>query len=376
MNKHARILILYLSILTFSFPSYAQKEQATGSYVITVKTSGLKGSYLYLSTRKDGSFIRIDSLLVPDAGVVRFEGKLKYPEILYLLTDKQNRPVAFFAENSLIEVLPDFTDPSLTKVTGSSTHDELIAFNNLFTAINQEKQALYEDYSDAHRAGRQAEADSIGKLIGELGDREYLMNTNYIKANPSSHVSPYIIRSKMYYSMEANELKSLVDGLQGDARNSVYTRELYDHITILEKVAVGQKFQDISLPDPDGGQMAISQVAGKGYLLIDFWASWCGPCRRENPNVVALYKQYHPKGFDILGISFDQSAEGWKKAIKDDQLEWSHISDLKGWGSAAAKLYGVSSIPHTILLDPDGIIIAKNLRGEELEKKLEEIYKD
>ncbi len=108
--------------------------------------------------------------------------------------------------------------------------------------------------------------------------------------------------------------------------------------------------------------------------MVDFWASWCGPCRGENPNVVAAYKKYHDKGFEIFGVSFDTDKDKWLKAVEDDKLTWFHVSDLKGWGNAAGKIYGVRGIPHSVLIDKEGIIVAKNLRGEELHKKLEEIF--
>jgi peroxiredoxin len=130
---------------------------------------------------------------------------------------------------------------------------------------------------------------------------------------------------------------------------------------------------DFALNDTTGNPIAISSFKGD-YLLIDFWASWCGPCRRENPNVVALYNDFKDKGFEIIGVSFDDDGNKWINAIHQDGLIWPHVSDLKGWGSAAGKLYGINSIPATVLLDRDGIIIAKNLRGDALRKKLEELY--
>jgi peroxiredoxin len=130
---------------------------------------------------------------------------------------------------------------------------------------------------------------------------------------------------------------------------------------------------ELSGATPEGGTFALSQLRGK-YVLIDFWASWCGPCRKENPNVVANYNKYKSKGFEILGVSLDKNAEAWKKAIADDGLTWKHISDLKGWSSDHARLYSVSSIPQTLLLDKEGKIIQRNLRGEQLAAKLKEIF--
>lgn len=135
----------------------------------------------------------------------------------------------------------------------------------------------------------------------------------------------------------------------------------------------GNEAPDFTMDDPDGNPVSLSSFKGK-VLLVDFWASWCGPCRRENPNVVRLYNKYHEKGFDILGVSLDRGRDPWLKAIDTDGLVWHHVSDLKGWSNSAAQLYGVSSIPHTVLLDKEGRIIARNLRGETLEAKLRELF--
>jgi peroxiredoxin len=137
----------------------------------------------------------------------------------------------------------------------------------------------------------------------------------------------------------------------------------------LRNVAVGQAAPDITLPSPDGKNVSLSSLRGK-YVLIDFWASWCGPCRQENPNVVRMYNKYKDKGFEIFGVSLDESRDKWLKAIAMDKLTWPHVSDLKGWSSAAAQLYNIQAIPQTLLLDKEGKIIAKNLRGKALEEKL------
>lgn len=156
--------------------------------------------------------------------------------------------------------------------------------------------------------------------------------------------------------------------------NSMDVGLMKPRLDAIKQQMIGVKAPDFTLKTPDDKDLSLKDFKGK-VLLIDFWASWCGPCRKENPNVVAMYNRYKDKGFEILGVSLDRTKEPWIKAIEDDKLAWKHVSDLKGWQSAAAALYGISSIPHTVLVDREGKIIARQLRGELLGQKLEEIFK-
>ena len=149
-------------------------------------------------------------------------------------------------------------------------------------------------------------------------------------------------------------------------------KSIKDRLAAMKVVSVGQKAPDFTMNDPDGKPVSLSSRIGSKLLLIDFWAAWCNPCRQENPNVVKVYNEFHKKGFDILGVSLDQQKEDWVKAIADDKLTWTQVSDLKYWGNAAAKLYAVNSIPSNFLLDENGIIIGRNLRGDDLYKKVNE----
>ena len=151
------------------------------------------------------------------------------------------------------------------------------------------------------------------------------------------------------------------------------TSDLQSQVDRIKPFMLGGQAPDFTQASPEGEEIKLSDFRGK-VLLVDFWASWCGPCRRENPHVVSLYKKYKDQGFEILGVSLDNNRDRWLKAIAKDQLEWHHVSDLKGWKNAVAKMYNVSSIPHTILLDAEGKIIARNLRGNRLERKLEELF--
>ena len=177
-------------------------------------------------------------------------------------------------------------------------------------------------------------------------------------------------------NLDPVRLQPLFDGLDSDVRHSTAGKAFQEKLVIAAKTAIGQNAMEFTQSDTLGNPVKLSAFRGK-YLLLDFWASWCGPCRAENPNVVKAYAEYHTKGFEILGVSLDRpgAKDNWLKAIHDDNLAWTQVSDLQFWNNAVAKEYGVSSIPQNFLIDPTGKIIAKNLRGDELEKKLSELYK-
>ena len=192
--------------------------------------------------------------------------------------------------------------------------------------------------------------------------------------NIFSFISSYILyNNRLNY--ELNELEDFVNHFNISQDNE-FSKLLNEYILQLKRVAVGQPYLDFTQETPEGTLLSLSELVGKSkLLLVDFWASWCGPCRGENPNVVAVYKEYHEKGFDVLGVSLDMKKENWIKAIEDDGLIWHNVSDLKYWNNEAAQDYAVSSIPSNVLIDENGTIIAKNLRGEDLRKKVEELLK-
>ena len=199
---------------------------------------------------------------------------------------------------------------------------------------------------------------------------------SFIKSNPNSIIS-VVALTQFGGSMPDYEVVSpLYNAFSVDVKNSTVGKAYAQKLDILKQTIVGAIAPDFTQNDPEGKPITMSSFKGK-YLLIDFWASWCGPCRAENPNVVKAYAKYHDKGFEILGVSLDndKGRDNWLKAIKGDGLVWSQVSDLKYWSNEVAKKYGISSIPQNFLLDPTGKIVGKNLRGEALVKKLAEIFK-
>lgn len=244
-----------------------------------------------------------------------------------------------------------------------------------------EKSATYERKMDSltrlytASQGRQDFAEVLPVIEQEYnkleqGRREELRNL--LLANAGSAAALLLIE-KLDITADFDVYDSVASAASRNNPSFKPAADLKQKVSLERKLAVGNPAPEISLPGPDGGEIKLSSLRGK-VVLIDFWASWCGPCRRENPEVVRIYNRFRDKGFEVFGVSLDRDRDAWLNAIAKDGLVWTQVSDLKYWQSQAALLYGVKSIPHTVLIDQEGKIIMRRLRGKALERKLEEIF--
>jgi peroxiredoxin len=366
MNK--RILFFFLAIAILASCEKSVKNEFTITGTVDTAYNG----NVYLQKRADGPLVTIDSSNFSD-GKFSFKGSVEFPEVYYLTIPGTKSSVPFFAEPSEIIVNIRTKDINKSKISGSVTQAEYDKYLDMLDQFNARIRESYQIYNKAREIGDEEKSRYYDSLINVLDEQRSGFSKNYVLENPKSWVSPYIIYRNSYtYEME--DLEKALNGFDASLSNSIYTGFMSDFLAILKRTAVGQIYVPFAQADSAGQSISVSEYVGTNYLLVDFWASWCAPCREENPNLVALYNRFHEKGFDIFGVSFDSKRANWLGAVKDDNLTWAHVSELNGWDNSAGKLYGIRSIPSNVLINPSGIIIAKNLRGEELKAKLEELF--
>lgn len=362
------LFIALLAVVMMASCTQVPKNEFT----ITGSIDSLFDGMVYLQKRVDAPLVTIDSAQIT-GGKFALKGTAVYPEVYYLTIPATKSSIPFFVEPAAITVNVNTKEINKTKIIGSKTQNEYDRYVDLLDQYNTKIRESYKLYNEAMEAKDQVKAHYYDSLTNTIDQEREQFSKKYAMENNKSFISPYIVyRNSWSYSMD--DLEKSLDNFDTTLSHSLYTGFLKAYLATLKRVAVGQRFVPFSMADSSGVPVALASLVGQNYLLVDFWASWCAPCRQENPNVVALYKLYHDKGFDILGVSFDTDRNRWLKAIKDDGLTWYHVSDLTGWENKAGKLYGIRSIPSNMLIDPSGVIIAKNIMGENLKQKLEELF--
>ena len=377
--------ILCFSVLLFAvFQVHAQEKFTIKGDVSKVSMPIAK---VYLSYYADGKST-MDSSDVVD-GKYSFSGSLGDPLMASLRAKYQEDPNAktiraisynrdikqLFIENAKISVVSTDSFANAT-IKGSKSHAEFVKWDNLMKPENQKGSELNKEYSELYKKKDQAGMDRIEAEFDKLTASKNVKNKQYLAENPSSPIAMFIFRQWAGYDINADEAEPIFLSLSEKLRSGPAGKEMAEKIEIAKKTGVGRMAMDFTQNDTLGNPVSLSSFKGK-HVLIDFWASWCGPCRQENPNVVKAFNNYKDKGFTVLGVSLDQpnAKDKWMKAIHDDKLTWTQVSDLKYWKNEVAVQYGIQAIPQNYLIDPQGKIIGKNLRGEALNKKLEELFK-
>jgi peroxiredoxin len=306
-------------------------------------------------------------------GVFTLKGKLADADSRLLVFPDANKRLVLFIGNDNVTVNGDLNTGLGFSITGSQTQKDYEEFLYYLKPVNDNVNFFFSQLQQGRTQGAKDSAliqlNAVYSLYQQMVDQ-------FVQRRPTSPMSALLIA----YSYQTDPNKSAetasnrIKFLKGDALKSKYAVELSDELMAAKIGAVGTEALDFKQNDVNGKPISLSSFKGK-YVLLDFWASWCGPCRAENPNVVSAYNKYKDKNFTVLGVSLDQDKQSWLQAIAADKLTWTHVSDLQYWSNAVAQMYRIQSIPQNFLIDPNGKIIGKNLRGEELQAKLKELIK-
>ena len=346
---------------------------APKGYTVSGTVEGAQdGDTVYLRVREGRQMVNIDSAVIAN-GQFTFKGQqdtARSIQLLYPGKEGKGLSLSFYLENGQINVA---LNKENDKVTGSPLNDRYQPYRDQFQVLENERKQLVEQFNDTTLTDDQKSA--LRDKFINVSDRVDSLMKVVMNENITNLIGVEMLKN-LYYSLDLTELEALVPQIPAEYQSDERVVRIQEMVEKMRITAVGQKFTDFTMQTPEGNEVKLSDYVGKGkVVLIDFWASWCGPCRREMPNLVEAYKQYKDKNFEIVGVSLDRDLEAWKKGIADLNITWPQMSDLKYWDCEGAKLYAVSSIPHTLLVDAEGTIVARGLHGEELQQKIAELLK-
>ncbi len=376
-----KLIAFYFSIFVLLFSACSDSNTSSDGFELKGKLGNAHGDTLFLEQMGTDGLIQVDTAMLNENGEFTMNPVITEIGFYRLKTTDRNFATFIFDENQKVSITGDVADLGNSYTVEGSEDSKLFWEINMASAESYRKRDSLQKIFQAFVNMTQMDSLRIDSMSNEL-EKPYTQlvdeHSQYLKNFIEKHTSSFASLAAIQ-QLQADEFMDtyfkLDDGLFTKYPNSKYIKAFHDGVSSSRKLAVGTMAPEINMNTPAERPLALSSLKGR-VVLIDFWASWCGPCRAENPNVVNVYNKYKSKGFDIYSVSLDKDMDKWKQAIKADGLTWnSHVCDFKFWQSPVVALYNFNAIPTNVLIDRDGKILAKNLRGEALDKKLEEVLK-
>ncbi len=339
------------------------------------------GTQVFLRTiGENNQPVDVDTAKVEN-GKFTFTGSAETPELNLIFIDKMPGYSMFILENGEIQFEAQKDSLGFAEIGGTPQNVTFSDYMEKSKELTQQAQSIQQDMQQAGLKKDSATANSLRDEMMELQEEYKSFELDYIENHPDALISALLISNAMGAGAVSNEeAQAMYDKLSPEIKKTKVATTIQEQLVgqkqaeaNAKNTTIGAKAPEFKAPTPDGGELALNNALGEKLTLVDFWAAWCKPCRAENPNIVKVYEKYHNKGFNVLGVSLDRTAEAWKKAIEDDGLTWQHVSHVAYFNDPIAKLYNIDAIPAAFLLDENGIIVAKNLRGPALEAKVAEL---
>lgn len=379
-------------LLTASVAIISCSKVKDGEYLITGTAKGIENGKTIILQGQDPTTMApkaLDTVKVEN-GKFEIKGKVTEPAFHTLIIQDLQGQVPFILETGEIKIDVDKDSIHKSKISGTYSNDEYVKFNEDLTKVQKKLMDFQKKNSQTMQAAQQKQDTAVINglmkqymaIQTEVQTESKKKYTAYAETHPKSFITALIIQSLINDpSSDFKKNEALYNSLDESLKNTKPGKSIKEKIGQMKMPAVGATApapgsakwrSDFSAPNPEGKTISLKESLGK-VTIVDFWASWCGPCRKENPNVVAIYKELHSKGLNIVGVSLDKEAPAWKEAIAKDGLTWTHVSNLKFWDEPIAKQYNVQSIPATFILDSSGKVVAQDLRGPELKAKIIEL---
>lgn len=345
----------------------------TDQYTVSGTIDGVNEGTAVLQKIGKGGAETLDSAQIVD-GTFEFSGIVEYPELHLIKINDNRMPVAFFLEPENIKISGNVENLQDAEIVGGKLNQIFMEFNNSVPSMDR-AESLQQEFMDARKAGDQGQMQSLAAEYQSIMQSQQEYYRNFVFDNTDNAVGAFLALN-MANSLQMDELEELLASFEENIPDHPYVQELKDILEPMKKrkaaelaIQIGKEAPNFTLTDIEGNEVSLKDFNGK-YVFLDFWASWCRPCREESPNMVKAYQQYGGDDFEIVGVSLDKTKEPWLKAVEEDNITWVQLHDPEG---DVANEYGVQSIPFSLLLDKEGVIIEKNLRGEALQEKLEEL---